>query len=163
MSHSARVYQQQPTGTHGMVVAPGGGGNRNAKNMPVDADGREWSHGLCGCMSACGTCLCATCFPCVIYGKNKHRYDHLNFQGVPHPEHGGSCCSGSCIGHGLLTICGFGFVLQMMNRGNVRNRYNIKGGGCGDCCTSFWCAPCQLVQESREIELEEQSFGTQRY
>jgi len=53
---SARVYQQQPGATNGMVVAPGGGGNRNAKNMPVDADGREWSHGLCGCFSACGTC-----------------------------------------------------------------------------------------------------------
>jgi hypothetical protein len=57
MSHSARVYQQQPSATNGMVVAPGGGGNRNAKNMPVDADGREWSHGLFGCMSACGTCM----------------------------------------------------------------------------------------------------------
>jgi len=56
MSQSARVYQQQPSVSNGMVVAPGGGGNRNAKNMPVDADGREWSHGLCGCMSACGTC-----------------------------------------------------------------------------------------------------------
>jgi hypothetical protein len=56
MSHSARVYQQQPGAINGMVVAPGGGGNRNAMNMPVDADGREWSHGLFGCMSACGTC-----------------------------------------------------------------------------------------------------------
>ena len=50
-----------------------------------------------------------------------------------------------------------------MNRGHVRSRYNIKGGGCGDCCASFFCAPCQLVQESRELELEEQSFGTQHY
>ncbi|KIM38005.1 hypothetical protein M413DRAFT_448050 [Hebeloma cylindrosporum] len=131
--------------------------------MPVDADGREWSNGLFGCMSAFGTCLCATCFPCVVYGKNKHRYEHLNSKGVPHPDDGGSCCSGSCCGHGVLSVCGLGFILQMINRGHVRSRYNIKGGGCGDCCTSLWCAPCQLVQESRELELEEQSFGTQRY
>jgi hypothetical protein len=33
------------------------GGNRNAKNMPVDSDGREWSHGLYGCCSEVGTCM----------------------------------------------------------------------------------------------------------
>ncbi|KAF8157214.1 PLAC8 family-domain-containing protein [Crassisporium funariophilum] len=146
-----------------MVVAPGGGGNRNAKNMPVDADGRDWSHGLCGCCGAFGTCLVATCFPCVVYGKNKHRYEHLTTKGAPHPEHGGSCCSGSCMTHGVFAICGLGFLFQMSNRKHVRQRYNIKGGGCGDCLTSFFCAPCQLTQDSREIELEEQSFGAQRY
>ncbi|PPQ81571.1 hypothetical protein CVT25_013413 [Psilocybe cyanescens] len=159
----SRNYQQQPAATAGMVVAPGGGGNRNAKNMPVDADGREWSHGLCSCFSECGTCVMATCFPCVVYGKNKHRYEHLNNKGTPHPDHGGSCCSGSCMSHGIFSICGLGFLFQMGNRGHVRNRYNIKGGGCNDCCTSFWCAPCQLTQESRELDLEEQSFGVQRY
>lgn len=53
---SGRVYSAQPLPTGGMVVAPGGGGNRNAMNMPVDADGRDWSHGKCGCMSDCSTC-----------------------------------------------------------------------------------------------------------
>lgn len=46
----------------------------------------------------------------------------------------------------------------MFQRGNTRARYNIKGGGLGDCCTAFCCLPCDLTQESREIELEEQSF-----
>ncbi|KAF9524352.1 PLAC8 family-domain-containing protein [Crepidotus variabilis] len=159
MSHS-RV-NNQPAGQHGMVVAPGGGGNRNAQNMPVDADGRDWSNGLCGCCSSCGTCICATVLPCVVYGKNKHRYQHLDQQGTPEPSPG--CCSGSCVAHGIFAACGLGFIFQMVNRGHVRHRYNIKGSGCGDCCTSFWCSPCQLVQESREIELEEQSFGTGRY
>lgn len=43
-------------------------------------------------------------------------------------------------------------------RGNLRNRYRIEGGGCGDCCTAWCCAPCELTQESRELELEERSM-----
>jgi len=48
-------YQsQQPMPTMGMKV---GGGNRNAAGKPLDSNGkREWSHGLCGCFEACGTC-----------------------------------------------------------------------------------------------------------
>jgi len=52
---SAPIYQQQPTATMGMVVAPGGG-NRNGKALPVGPDGRDWSHDFCGCFNDCGTC-----------------------------------------------------------------------------------------------------------
>jgi len=56
----------------------------------------------------------------------------------------------------------FAMSKQMMNRSTIRSRYNIRGDGCSDCLTSFCCTCCQLVQESREIELEEQSLGFQR-
>ena len=46
--------QQQPGATPGMTV---GGGNRNAKNLPVEADGREWSNGLFDCGGDCATCM----------------------------------------------------------------------------------------------------------
>ncbi|KAF9524337.1 PLAC8-domain-containing protein [Crepidotus variabilis] len=144
-------YQANP----GMSVA---GGNRNVKNIPIGADGRDWSNGFCGCLSEPGTCLTATCCPCITYGRLKHRHAHLNQQGTPDPEHGG-CCTGDCMIHGVLTSCGFGWILQMMLRGEIRSRYNISGGACGDCLAAACCMPCQLTQESREIELEEQSFG----
>ena len=48
-------YTQQPTPNPGMTV--GGGGNRNVKNLPVGADGREWSEGLLDCFGDCGTCM----------------------------------------------------------------------------------------------------------
>ncbi|KAF9041556.1 PLAC8 family-domain-containing protein [Panaeolus papilionaceus] len=149
------AYTQQPGAHPGMSV----GGNRNAKNLPVGPDGREWSNGLFGCFGACGTCLVACCCPCITYGKVKHRYEHLNSKGYPDPEHGGGCCNSDCMIHGLLMWCGFGFILQMGNRANIRGRYNVKGGPVGDCCASFCCTPCELVQESQELELEEKSFG----
>ncbi|TFK33668.1 PLAC8 family-domain-containing protein [Crucibulum laeve] len=142
-----------------MMVAPGGGGNRNAKNLPVEADGREWSSGLFDCCDDMGTCLISWFLPCIMYSKIKHRYEHLNNKGFPDPEQGGSICTSDCMLHGCITgCCGMGWILQMSTRGSIRGRYNIKGGGCGDCCTAFCCTPCELTQEARELELEEQSF-----
>ncbi|PPQ68738.1 hypothetical protein CVT24_007565 [Panaeolus cyanescens] len=127
-SASARVYQQQPVASGGMVIAPGGGGDRNAKNLPADDNGRAWSHGLCGCFESCETCVISLFFPCVTYGKNRQRLEHLTSQGIPDPERGGSGCSGACVQHGLLTLIGLGCLLQTGNRGSLRKRYNIKGG-----------------------------------
>ncbi|KAJ7102896.1 PLAC8 family-domain-containing protein [Mycena epipterygia] len=151
---------EQPTPTMSMQI---GGGNRNAAGKPLNSHGeREWSHGLCGCFEACGTYCYACWCPCVVYGKNKQRVSHLNNRSSPDPD-GGSCCSGSCWAHLFLnSFFGAGFILQCINRGEVRGRYGVEGGGCGDCCASFWCGPCDLTQVSREIELEEKSFN-QRY
>ncbi|EKM76902.1 hypothetical protein AGABI1DRAFT_44341 [Agaricus bisporus var. burnettii JB137-S8] len=136
------------------------GGNRNAKNQPMGPDGREWSNGICDCCNEPGTCIKAWCCPCIVYASNKQRLEHLERNGAPDPEHGGGCCSGPCCLHASILLCfGAGFVLQFLHRGDTRKRYNIKGGMCGDCCTSFWCSPCDLTQEHQEIELEEKSFG----
>ncbi|KAJ7282036.1 PLAC8 family-domain-containing protein [Mycena rebaudengoi] len=150
---------QQPGPTMGMHP---GGGNRNALSKPLDSHGkREWSHGLCDCCGACGTFCYSWWCPCIVHGKNKQRLRHLIDRGSPEPD-GGSCCSGTCWGYCCLTsFTGLGFILQMMNRGDVRSRYSIEGGGCGDCLASCCCGPCELTQTSREIELEEQSFGKQ--
>ena len=50
-------------------------------------------------------------------------------------------------------------VLQIGDRANIRSRYNIRGGSVDDCLTSWCCRACSLVQESREIALEENSFA----
>ncbi|KAA1473151.1 PLAC8-domain-containing protein [Dentipellis sp. KUC8613] len=135
-----------------------GGGNRNVLNKPYNGNReREWSHGLCSCFGDIGTCCLATWLPCMAYSSNKSRLDYLERNGTPHPTHG-EICSGDCVIHGLITLCGCGWVLQIGVRNNVRNRYAIEGGACGDCMSAFCCAPCELTQESREIQLEEHSF-----
>lgn len=54
------IQNQQPGATHNMSIIPGGG-NRNAKNLPMSRDGRDWSNGLCGtCCDEPATCMSST-------------------------------------------------------------------------------------------------------
>ncbi|TFK71584.1 PLAC8-domain-containing protein [Pluteus cervinus] len=134
----------------------------NAKNLPYTS-GRAWSHGLCGCCDQPGTCFKAWCCPCVTFAQNKRRLEYLDRQGIPDPEHGGEFVSGDCWLHTFLTCCfNAGWVLQIGTRNSIRSRYSIRGDPFADCCTVFWCNPCSLTQESRELELEETSLGWSR-
>ncbi|KAG6864513.1 hypothetical protein C0991_009000 [Blastosporella zonata] len=146
---------QQPMATQGMVVNP-----RNALNKPnVDGKGREWSNGICGFSDACGTCCVAWFCPCIIYGSNKQRLEHLERNGTPDPDQGGMFNS-DCMLYGALAAClGVGCILQVGTRGAVRGRYGIQGGGCGDFFTSCCCTPCALTQEEQEISLEEKAIS----
>ncbi|KAG6828318.1 hypothetical protein H0H92_008381 [Tricholoma furcatifolium] len=148
---------QQPMGTASMGINP-----KNSLNKPIDNDGRDWSYGICGC-DHIGTCLLAWCLPCIVYGSNKKRLEHLSQHGTPDPEKGG-ICSGDCILYGAVAACcGIGCLLQIGTRGNVRQRYGIKGGTCGDCLSSCFCTPCALTQEEQEISLEEVALSQQGY
>ncbi|KAK7457208.1 hypothetical protein VKT23_010508 [Stygiomarasmius scandens] len=150
---------QQPGTKEMMMVAPGG--NRNARNKRFTADGkRDWSTGICSC---CGEdafgkwCMACWC-PCIVYGENMTRLEHLTTQGTPHPEGGDSCGGDTWLHCCLTTWFGAGWCLQIPGRSKVRSRYSIDGGFCTDCCTICWCTPCALTQEHLEIQLEERSF-----
>lgn len=97
--------------------------------------------------------------PCIIYGRNKARIEHLYAEEQVHPAQGGTC-SGDCAVHACLsTFCLFGWAIQIPNRAAVRRRYAIDGDWIGDCAAAFFCSACELAQESREIDLEEGSFA----
>ncbi|KAG5333800.1 hypothetical protein C0989_004768 [Termitomyces sp. Mn162] len=164
----------QPVASQGMVVNP-----KNSLNKPdIEGKGREWSFDLCACTSV-GSCCLAWCLPCIIYGSNRERLSYLERNGTPDPDHGGTCNS-HCFVYGLITGClGIGCILQARripmfkifissftvkigNRGHIRSRYGIKGGGCTDCLTSCFCSPCALTQEEAEIELEEKALTQQQ-
>ncbi|KAI4522512.1 hypothetical protein K525DRAFT_283705 [Schizophyllum commune Loenen D] len=124
-----------------MSTTPGAGGNRNIKDIPIGPDGqRAWSHGLCSaCFGDWGTCNV-----------------HLSEQGIPDFEAGKGYNQESCERHSFHTIVtGFGWVYQVALRTKLRERYGIRGGDTSDYCLSFWCNPCALTQESREMGLEE--------
>jgi Cys-rich protein (TIGR01571 family) len=44
---------------------------------------------------------------------------------------------------------------QIFSRGDVRERYGVRGNACTDCLASACCGPCELTQENLEIEEEE--------
>ncbi|KAH9052690.1 PLAC8 family-domain-containing protein [Lactarius vividus] len=144
----------QPQATAPMAA----GGNKNASNREVGADGRrDWSHDLFDCTSACGLCCWAAWCPCVVYTKNKQRLQHLQTRGTPLPGGGERYDSNCCI-YGCLVIPGYAWILQIGTRADIRGRYSIRGDTVGDCLTSWCCHSCSLTQERREIELEENSF-----
>ncbi|KAK4047665.1 hypothetical protein OIO90_006094 [Microbotryomycetes sp. JL221] len=51
---------------------------------------------------------------------------------------------------------GLAWILDLIQRGEIRKRYNIQGSGGGDCLTSCCCLPCSIGQQSRELAHEEQ-------
>ncbi|ORY88504.1 PLAC8 family-domain-containing protein [Leucosporidium creatinivorum] len=116
--------------------------------------GGEFSTGLCACDIGpfCVSCWC----PCITYGENKQRYDSLNLRGQAVPkEQVEGCGSHTLVYAAIQCVTGWGFVLDFLLRGEVRNRYHIAGSAGSDFCTSCCCTPCSLQQQSREIALEE--------
>lgn len=49
-----------------------------------------------------------------------------------------------------FTCCGWIYV--MIKRKEIRERFGIRGGGCGDCCTTYWCPCCSLIQQDAEVK-----------
>ncbi|TFK59457.1 PLAC8-domain-containing protein [Pluteus cervinus] len=161
-----------------MSIQPGGGGNRNLKNLPYDAQGlREWSFEILDCCGDSETCLAALLCPCVMHSANEKRHQYLETHGTYDPEHGGPWCSencwdyvvkmgvaifvGCCTG-GLACCCRMPCLTQISPRQRLRARYNIVGTPSTDCTAAILCSSCALTQESRELELEEMSLGWTR-
>ncbi|GMH40500.1 hypothetical protein BSKO_08404 [Bryopsis sp. KO-2023] len=97
----------------------------------------QWSTSLYGCFDDCGICLYGyCCLPC-LYGDN-----------VAKATGGGSC--GPCC---LYTCCpGFACIFAGGKRTEIRNKYNLPEEPCSDCCVHFWCSPCGVCQEARQLK-----------
>ncbi|XP_033741382.1 placenta-specific gene 8 protein-like [Pecten maximus] len=89
---------------------------------------RDWSTGLCGCFSDCGSCLATYfCLPCMEC-RNATRL--------------GECC--------LLPYCCAGSNIAM--RARLRTLGGIRGSILGDICALSCCYMCAVCQMSREMD-----------
>mmetsp|Transcript_64058 Transcript_64058/g.74476 ORF Transcript_64058/g.74476 Transcript_64058/m.74476 type:complete len:118 (-) Transcript_64058:206-559(-) len=98
----------------------------------------EWNQGLFGCFGDMGTCFMAWCCPCIQFGQNKHAIDNNN----------------SCFLCGLVyCLCSpVGIILQILARGEIRDKYKIKGSFISDCLCTCCCGCCTLAQEGHELK-----------
>ncbi|KAK5628349.1 hypothetical protein RRF57_004064 [Xylaria bambusicola] len=150
----------------------------------------EWQNGICSC-GPCGSCLLAWCLPCILLGRTSERIrdpsmetaDSLNSDCL---IHGVLTCFTGCgwmyvsyllpppiSSHHHLRIyetlksnalTDLIDSYAMIKRGEIRERYGIKGSGYGDCCVSFWCSCCALIQQDNEVKIREKGrVNTQGY
>ncbi|KAI1650423.1 PLAC8-domain-containing protein [Daldinia loculata] len=112
--------------------------------------GGEWQASLCDC-SPCSSCLLAWCLPCLLLGQTSERIRDPSMQTA-------DMMNSDCMIHGLITcFTGCGWIYGMLKRTEIRERYNIKGSGCDDCCVSFWCSCCALIQQDNEVKIRQQN------
>ncbi|KAI2465880.1 PLAC8-domain-containing protein [Annulohypoxylon bovei var. microspora] len=112
--------------------------------------GGEWQAGLCNC-SPCTSCLLATCLPCILLGQTSERIRDPSMQSA-------DMMNSDCMIHGLINcFTGCGWIYALMKRGEIRERYQIQGSGFNDCCVSFWCSCCALIQQDNEVKMRQRN------
>ncbi|KAJ7086863.1 PLAC8 family-domain-containing protein, partial [Mycena belliarum] len=148
---------EQPLAAPPMQIAPGG--SRNFKGMAIVDGEREWSNGIFECCGDPLTFLVSCFVPCIVYGRNRTRFQALETYGAVSADAVDGIIGGDSIMYCAAQCIGCGGIVGMLGRGQTRTRYSINGSVVNDCLVSCCCAPCELTQESREIEQEEQSLG----
>ncbi|KAI1470926.1 PLAC8-domain-containing protein [Daldinia caldariorum] len=124
---------------------------QQSQAIPREAYGQqggEWQASLCDC-SPCSSCLLAWCLPCLLLGQTSERIRDPSMQTA-------DMMNSDCMIHGAIScFTGCGWIYAMLKRTEIRERYNIEGSGCGDCCVSFWCPCCALIQQDNEVKLRQ--------
>ncbi|KAI8691533.1 hypothetical protein LRP88_08790 [Fusarium phalaenopsidis] len=106
---------------------------------------QEWQSNLCNC-SPCDSCLLGTFCPCILLGKTADRMRDPTMQTAD------TCNSDCLIFCAINCVTGCGWIYSMMKRGEIRERFGIQGSGMGDCCVSYWCLCCALIQQDNEVK-----------
>lgn len=113
---------------------------------PAPANAQPWYTDFFGCFDPIDTCL-ITCFcPCVTFGKTHHR-----LRKSPTLE-GYSPINASCLGFGFLHCCAINIFMNVLQRHELRTKYNLQGDFVTDCLTTWCCVCCNLIQTEKEAE-----------
>ncbi|CAK7206808.1 hypothetical protein SEUCBS139899_009614 [Sporothrix eucalyptigena] len=129
------VQQYQAAAPMQRGVAPG-----------AAAGSSEWNASLMDC-SPCDSCCLGTFLPCVLLGKTSDRMRDPTMQTAD------SMNSDCMVFTAIHCLTGCGWIYVMMKRGEIRERFSIVGSGTGDCCASYWCPCCSLIQQDNEVKI----------
>ncbi|XP_059455053.1 cell number regulator 10-like [Corylus avellana] len=100
----------------------------------------QWSTGLYDCFEDYGNCCLTCCCPCVTVGRTAE----IVSRGAT------SCCAAGAT-YVLLAYFGCQCLYTCTFRDKLRALFSLPEDPCADCCVHFWCAPCAICQEYREL------------
>ncbi len=106
----------------------------------------SWSSGLFACLDDWGVCCYTALCPLCAFGETHEKAFEDTDTGC---DRWGACTLMYLAGQ--IVPCGH-VLVTAPTRKRLRFKYNIPNGRCGDFCTHFWCLPCAMCQESREIK-----------
>ncbi|KAL4976889.1 PLAC8 family-domain-containing protein [Aspergillus desertorum] len=96
---------------------------------------KEWNYSLFDCCSPGSLCFLTCCLPCLTFGRTQARAQDPTLRSY-------SSINSECLIFTGLTLCC-----------EMREKHGIDGSCCRDCCATFSCGCCTLVQEEKEMEL----------
>ena len=148
-AHSVQIHsnhRQRP-----MVVV-------HAVHGEYQRGGRPWKNTLCSCN--CGEFIQSVFCPCILAGgiwkmglEKSYGWGIAMFLFI--------CISGALL-ETLLAMVVYTYYFSvfwlppilyaLLWTGPLRQKGNIAGEFCGDCCACCWCPCCQLIREHREAE-----------
>ncbi|XP_027098060.1 protein PLANT CADMIUM RESISTANCE 2 [Coffea arabica] len=100
-----------------------------------------WSTGLYDCSSDVPNCCLTLWCPCVTLGRIAGIVDK------------GSTSREACGAlYAVLNVLGCACLHSRLYRSRLRKQYNLPATPCGDCLVHFFCEPCALCQEHRELK-----------
>lgn len=119
----------------------------NMNDFEMAEKDHYFSTNICGCCGDCKTFWFSFFCPCFQYGRNVNQFGHppifdsidAGFNTFVYLFLGCSCC--------------LGVVMGTVLRGDVRDKYGLKGNVIGDFCANVFCRPCSLAQIAREIRM----------
>jgi len=73
---------------------------------------------------------------------------------------GYSAINVSCLGFWASSCFGLHCIPTLMQRVDIRHKYNLQGDFVTDFLTSCCCSCCSLIQQEKESELQEKALGS---
>ncbi|KAL4934278.1 PLAC8 family protein [Aspergillus undulatus] len=113
----------------------------------------EWNNSVWSCCSPFKACCLSCCCTCLIYGQQSERMEDPALKE-------GSYVNGDCCLFTLASFCSLHWVLLMMKRRDMREKFGIKGSVGKDCLLSCCCTCCVLVQHDKELDTQAARFQT---
>ncbi|RFU25880.1 hypothetical protein B7463_g10459, partial [Scytalidium lignicola] len=106
--------------------------------------GGAWYTSFFGCLTPIDTCFITCCCPCVTFGKTHHRLrKDPNLVGY-------SPINASCIGWFASNYFCLGWLPMVLQRHDIKERFNLDGDFPVDCLKACCCGCCDLIQQDKE-------------